>query len=664
MAQAKSKSKPPATKSASQTKSFLPRLTKKLGKTVVWTGLVAVVVILITAIGCFGYEYTYQNKIYPGVYFYNQSLAGKSYAEVADQVRDIKATIETDGLNFQFEDHTLTIPVTTNDSTTPALLTINADDTAQAAYAMGRSTDTVNNVQTKLHHLVGAETIQLYYQLDRAALLAQLQNEFDQYTTPYHNATLVFSGDDITVTPHSDGTKFDWTTIMNEIEQTLANGKAVDLTLTTVIDSAPVTTDIAEHRIPQAQVLSDVAPITLTYEDQTFTIEAAEFTNWITLTNDGIGFDHAKVTESLQTIASEIDKPVKEGKFSLNVVDGKVTLQQFQDGQDGLGVTIDKTIAVLEETILQNKQSTAELVVEVTHPRANPENLDDLGIKELIATGETNFAGSPSNRVYNIKKGADLLNGLLIAPDETFSLLSILSPIDEAHGWKPELVIKEKKLEKEAGGGLCQVGTTSFRAAMLAGLPIVERRNHSWAVSYYNYNGKAGVDATIYEPSPDFKFKNDTGHYILWRSRVEGSTLLFEFWGSSDGRKGSFTTPTNYNYVSPGPAIETLDPSLPPGTRNCDSHVFTGVSASFDYTIEHSDGTKDTRTFTSVYKPQAASCIVGPPKTEEPDKTEDKADTTTDKTNTNTNSSKNTNSSNNTNKTNSNTNSTKNKNVN
>ena len=81
-------------------------------------------------------------------------------------------------------------------------------------------------------------------------------------------------------------------------------------------------------------------------------------------------------------------------------------------------------------------------------------------------------------------------------------------------GYLPELVIKGDEIKPEIAGGLCQVGTTMFRAAMNSGLKITERQNHSLVVSYYNdlSNGNPGTDATIYDPHPDFRFLNDTGN--------------------------------------------------------------------------------------------------------------------------------------------------------
>jgi vancomycin resistance protein YoaR len=97
----------------------------------------------------------------------------------------------------------------------------------------------------------------------------------------------------------------------------------------------------------------------------------------------------------------------------------------------------------------------------------------------------------------------------------------------------PELVIKENKTTPEFGGGICQVSSTLFRAAIYSGLKITERRNHSYPIRYYL---PYGMDATIYEPRPDFKFINNTPGPILILSEVVGTELTFRFFGTRDGR--------------------------------------------------------------------------------------------------------------------------------
>lgn len=164
-------------------------------------------------------------------------------------------------------------------------------------------------------------------------------------------------------------------------------------------------------------------------------------------------------------------------------------------------------------------------------------------LKILIATGHTSFVGSHTGRVHNINTGISKYNGLLVKPGETFSFNDHLGPVDAEHGYLPEKVIKENKVAQEYGGGLCQVSSTAYRAALLGGLKIAERAPHSWRVNYYEQVLGPGLDATIYPGSHDFKFVNDTPGYILIQSYTEGEHAYFKFYGTDDGRKATLDGP-------------------------------------------------------------------------------------------------------------------------
>jgi vancomycin resistance protein YoaR len=130
---------------------------------------------------------------------------------------------------------------------------------------------------------------------------------------------------------------------------------------------------------------------------------------------------------------------------------------------------------------------------------------------------------------------------VLIKPGEEFSFIKILGPVDESTGYLPELVIKVDKTIPEYGGGMCQVSTTCFRAALNSGLKITARTNHAYPVQYY---APQGTDATVYIPNPDLRFLNDTPEYILIQTHIEGTQLTFDFYGTSDGRQTKIVGPT------------------------------------------------------------------------------------------------------------------------
>ena len=102
------------------------------------------------------------------------------------------------------------------------------------------------------------------------------------------------------------------------------------------------------------------------------------------------------------------------------------------------------------------------------------------------------------------------------------------------------------------------------------------------SVGYYE---SAGTDATIYDPWPDFRFKNDTDNYLLLQTRIEGDNLIFEFWGTSDGRQVETTDPVVYNIVKPGKPKEVLTDKLKPGERKKMESAHSGADAYFERTI-------------------------------------------------------------------------------
>lgn len=350
------------------------------------------------------------------------------------------------------------------------------------------------------------------------------------------------------------------------------------------------------------------------YQDKKYSLNKKQMTEMIVFEDiDGVkkisvDFDNFKKWFEIK-ISSELN--VSAVNAMLEIKNGKIN--NLSTHKKGKEVDINNAFNQLKEKINNNTFDgiLIELKVNEIEPEVVTGDVNDLGIKEIIGTGHSNFSGSPTNRIKNIKNGASKLHGLLIKPDEEFSLIKALLPIDAENGYFTELVIKGNKTVPEYGGGLCQIGTTMFRAVLASGLPVLERQNHSYSVSYYLENGLPGTDATIYDPKPDFRFKNDTGHYILIQSRIEGSNIYFDFWGTKDGRKAERTKPKTWGLKVPPPTkiIETIN--LKPGEKKCTESSHNGISASFNYIVNYPTGDIVTTTFSSVYRPWQAVCLVG-----------------------------------------------------
>lgn len=247
----------------------------------------------------------------------------------------------------------------------------------------------------------------------------------------------------------------------------------------------------------------------------------------------------------VKTLSEKINAEAAEPKLSIE----NNRAVDFSPPRDGLKVNLYES-ALAAIAALEAGKTQSELKVFTVKPQTSLSQLNELGIHELVATGESNFRGSPRNRKHNIKIGVEKMKGVIVAPGEEFSFNTFLGPVVEEAGFLPELVIKKTGTVPELGGGLCQVSSTVFRAAMDAGLPITQRRNHAYAVQYY---APQGTDATIYPGVVDLKFKNDTsGHLMIWPRLTDKDGLVFEFYGTKDSRKVVLSKPVQYDRKSDG----------------------------------------------------------------------------------------------------------------
>jgi vancomycin resistance protein YoaR len=377
-----------------------------------------------------------------------------------------------------------------------------------------------------------------------------------------------------------------------------------------------VTLENANQAKIEAEAIIAGGELTLRNGEKSYLIDVDTISSWITALPNGedlvIDLDRTKLKDFLKTVAQSIDVGPQDAMLS--VVNGKVAISQAS--RDGATVDIDASASKIASAILSrivNKSSTVSkditIEVKITKPSVTSETLASLGLNDMIGTGTTSFTGSPSNRVTNITVGARLLNGSLIKPGEQFSTLAHLGTIDASSGYLPELVIKENRTVPEYGGGLCQVSTTLFRAALNAGLQIDERQNHKYRVSYYE--PPVGMDATIYDPAPDFKFTNDTPGYILVQSKVAGTKITFEFYGTKDGRTVNISSPVISNITAPPePLMEPTD-TLPIGETKQVEKAHDGSDASFAYTVTRNSQVIHNVTFTSHYVPWRARILVG-----------------------------------------------------
>lgn len=315
-------------------------------------------------------------------------------------------------------------------------------------------------------------------------------------------------------------------------------------------------------------------------------------------------FDPKKWKDFIFKISSTVDRPAKEALFDFKA--GKVV--NFQASQVGWKLekeTVQNLVVLAFSQDSPGEVITLDLPVREIAPWVTTEQTNNLGIEQPLGEGESFFFDSISSRIHNISLAVSRLHGVVIAPGEIFSFAQKIGTISAETGYQQAYVIREKKTVLEDGGGVCQVSTTLFRTALSAGLPIIERQPHYYRVSFYEQGGyPPGLDATVYPPSPDLKFKNDTPAYLLIQASLDKQTkrLAFILYGTSDGRRTEVEKPKIYSQTPPPEPVYIDDPTLPKGVIKQTDKPHWGAKVSFKRRIWVASGElREEREFWSDY---------------------------------------------------------------
>ncbi|WP_278912953.1 VanW family protein [Deinococcus wulumuqiensis] len=321
---------------------------------------------------------------------------------------------------------------------------------------------------------------------------------------------------------------------------------------------------------------------------------------------EGIVLDDKTIKGAFESLSYQLDQPAQNARYAWRggawgkvgekpgrVTDPKKGLEAFRKG------LLDPARTTITFPSVQ-QQPTLKLA-----DLPNPAKL------ELIASGTSTYYGSSAERRTNIANAAGKIDGTVVAAGEDFSFLQALGSISPENGFVGGLIISGGRTVDGLGGGVCQVSTTAFRALYQAGLPIVERNQHSYRVKYYE--PQVGFEAAVYDPGVDLKMKNDTGAPILVRSvnNDAASRLEIQIWGTRPQRTVS-VSPAVILSRTPHPAPQyVFNPKLPAGTSKQVDWAQDGYNLYITRTIKDAQGTRTDRVDTR-YKPWQAVYEYGP----------------------------------------------------
>lgn len=457
-----------------------------------------------------------------------------------------------------------------------------------------------NFFKTKNHNLdLFIDNDKLNKEVD---LIAQ---QIDKQYTP---TTLLLKNNLISVAIGNTGIELDKDALINSIYYSLSKGIFNEKINTEikVIGRVPSSSQIEETKLRAKKLVGK--SLLLKKEETQKIIDSDILISWLSFENN---YQNEKISRQIIELEQVFNRQPTNADFKIE--NNKVL--SFIPHQNGIKI---KNEALLSEIIisLDKLEQTQELSLEinipsiVTEPEIKNKDTNNLGINELLGQGVSTFNHSSATRNINIQKGSSIINNILVPPGELFSFIKNLGEVSLRNGYTNAYIIRAGKTELDVGGGICQVSTTLFRAMLNSGLNITERKAHAYRVSYYEEDSKPGFDATVFIPSPDLKFTNDTKHHLLIQSYydADNKTLVYKIYGTSDGRKVVIDNYKQWNYRQPPDDIYIDDPTLEVGKIIKTESRVPGLTTSFDWTVTSLTGQIiHQKTFKSVFVPWAAS---------------------------------------------------------
>jgi len=493
------------------------------------------------------YAYNAQHEAVYGVRVAGIALANIPYEEARVQLQARMDEFYAEEIAFRAGDTTReSLPAFTG-------MDIALAETLDEAYRTGRTDSLPNRILTQVRAALLGRNVELIVSFDEKEFDRFVSNIFGPLHTPAQNASYAYNtnADSFDFVTPKEGTVIDLELLQNDLRnraQTLSSGEIVVVRK----DQQPITaTTGTQEALEEAEAIL-ARGLTLTTQDESWKVGREDLASWIAFepqkTEKGyeltVTFSRDAIEAYLVELAPGLNTPARDAQFVIS--NGRV--EAFQLERPGYQLRIEESAATISAALV-GANARATLLFDTTAPSITIEDIENLNINALLGKGESDFAGSPANRIHNIKVGSSKYQGTIIAPGEEFSFNQNLGEVDAANGYLPELVIKNNQTVPEYGGGICQVSTTLFRAAVYAGLGITARQNHSYVVRYY---GTPGFDATIYPPFPDMRFRNNTPGHILIQYRIVGTKLIFEIYGQDDGRNVEVIGPILYDQQENG----------------------------------------------------------------------------------------------------------------
>lgn len=571
------------------------------------------------------YQLANAGRIFPGVSVAGVDLSGLSRAEAALKLSQTLSYASSGKILFRDGDKVWVA--------SPVELGMVFDPTASAnaAYAHGREDGLFGALSSQIRARGLGADVPPVILFDQRVAYAYLQNIAVQVDQPVAEAVLRVEGTNVISEPGRLGRALNLDATLIYLGAQLQSFRDGEVPLV-IGETAPrmldVTAQADQARIMLSQSFTMTLPNAASGDAGPWTFDVPVLANMLvtTVVADAngapqvqVGLDEKELRKSLGDLKVIVDRQPRDARFEFNDSTGQ--LEAISSSTVGREMDVEASIDAVNAA-LQRGEHSVNLVVAEQQPAVSDQAVGtDLGIVELVATQTTYFYGSSEARIQNIVTAASQYHGLLIAPGEIFSMGSVLGDVSLENGYAEALIIYGGRTIKGVGGGVCQVSTTLFRTVFFAGFPVIERYSHAYRVPYYEMDASghvdtqfAGMDATVYFPLVDFKFQNDTPHWMLMETyvNVDARTLTWKIYSTSDDRSITWETTGPQNIV---PAPETVfeeNPDLKENEIKQVDYAAEGADVTVTRTVWRGGLVYFTDQIQTHYEPWAAVCQFGP----------------------------------------------------
>lgn len=544
------------------------------------------------------------NKIHYGVLVNSQNVGGLSAGKAVGKLEksnsrlaSMPITVHWDTQSWQLDPKDVYVEFKTKEA-------------VENAAKIGNTGSLANRFRQKINAWRGNININLKLSFNDKPFddfLSKLSSSIDRQAV---NPAVVIKGSEASVVKGQTGLLLSKNASMETIEKAILSQFARTQKLPVLIIPTAIKYESAVKAAKKANDMMS-APVDIKYSDSSWGLTKEEITGMIKFEEKtAIGkssleasIDTEKVITKIGLLAKDVPKEPQDAKFS--VVGEKVAIIP---SKEGIIINLEKAAGDLNLAAIKKDPAQREVLLTgtISTPKLTTEKAQSMGIKEKITSYTTKYSPYARARVSNIHLLTKTLDGVIVAPGDVFSFNKTIGPRTAVKGYKEASIILNGKLVPGLGGGVCQVATTMFNTIFFAGLPVAERRNHSFYISKY----PTGRDATVSYPYPDLKFKNDTGAYILIKGYVSSNSVTINFYGTDPDRTVTYNT-TGFSGITAFPVEKVEDSTLEEGIEKIVDLGEAGRQVTVYRTVKKDSTILFKDTFFSKYRPKIQVVIYG-----------------------------------------------------